>query len=68
MEDLTEGPWRSRCERAGRGLEDVCREPAEADPAEERIVDALERLGRRGAGVAVPAEAVGLPADSLGLG
>ncbi|MFC5745973.1 hypothetical protein [Actinomadura rugatobispora] len=53
--------------RARRDLEDVRRELAETDPDEERIAGAMERLGRRVAGVAVLAEAVGAALGALGF-
>ncbi|NKZ02489.1 hypothetical protein [Actinomadura latina] len=54
--------------RARRDLADVREEAGSDDPDTERMEGALERLGRRVAGVAVLAEAVRGLAGALGVG
>ncbi|WP_395110646.1 DUF5955 family protein [Actinomadura sp. SCN-SB] len=53
--------------RARRDLDDIRRELEEEDTDEERVTGALERLGRRVAGVAVLAEAVRQLGTAVGL-
>ncbi|MFI0350631.1 hypothetical protein [Actinomadura sp. 9N407] len=55
-------------DKARRDLADIRREIEESDPDSERIGGALDRLGRRVAGVAVLTEAVGQLTTTLGLG
>ncbi|MFA1550866.1 DUF5955 family protein [Actinomadura chokoriensis] len=54
--------------RARRDLVDVREEAESGDPDAERMAGALERLGRRVAGVAALAEAVHGLAGALGVG
>lgn len=54
--------------RARRDLADVREEAGSGDPDPERMEGALARLGRRVAGVAVLAEAVGALGAALGMG
>ncbi|MEU5992330.1 DUF5955 family protein [Spirillospora sp. NPDC047418] len=54
--------------RARRDLADVQEEAGSDDPDAERMEGALGRLGRRVAGVAVLAEAVGALGTAIGIG